>query len=197
MDRMSKSVQLILMLTHWTDCLQVWAEPWILHKQIVDSFDIGICKVVGVLLHDTQSLHLDTRDTGGSTMVYFKPKPAHDWMITDNDVSMMEDYEMYKDSAKLNAFINHASLTFAVGVREKINCYLRDVTDQPDNYHRKHTCMLEAECLYMCISKYHSQTPRFCKYHCNTNRYDPKLLEFGVDRVKSMITNTRVKPSNY
>ena len=55
-----KSVQLILMLTHWTDCLQVWAEPWILHKQIVDSFDIGICKVVGVLLHDIQSLRLDT-----------------------------------------------------------------------------------------------------------------------------------------
>ena len=25
-----KSVQLILMLVHWTDCLQVWAEPWIL-----------------------------------------------------------------------------------------------------------------------------------------------------------------------
>ena len=49
----SKSVQLILMLTHWTDCLQVWVEPWILHEQIVDSFDIGICKVVGVLLHDT------------------------------------------------------------------------------------------------------------------------------------------------
>ena len=24
------SVQLILMLVHWTDCLQVWAEPWIL-----------------------------------------------------------------------------------------------------------------------------------------------------------------------
>ena len=27
---MMKSVQLILMLTHWTDYLQVWAEPWIL-----------------------------------------------------------------------------------------------------------------------------------------------------------------------
>ena len=25
-----KSVQLILMLAHWTNCLQVWAEPWIL-----------------------------------------------------------------------------------------------------------------------------------------------------------------------
>ena len=56
----------------------------------MDSFDIGICKVVGVLLHDTQSLCLDTQDTGGSTMVYFKPKPAHDWKITDNDVSMMD-----------------------------------------------------------------------------------------------------------
>ena len=54
-----KSVQQILMLTHWTDCLQVWAEPWILPEQIVDLFDIGICKVVWVLLHDTQSLHLD------------------------------------------------------------------------------------------------------------------------------------------
>ena len=50
------------MLTHWTDCLQVWAEPWILPEQIVDSFDIGICKVVGVFLHDTQSLHLNTQD---------------------------------------------------------------------------------------------------------------------------------------
>ena len=72
------------MLTYWTDCLQVSAEPWILHERIVDSFDIGICKVVGVLLHDTQSLCFDTQDTGGSTMVYFKPKPAHDWKITDN-----------------------------------------------------------------------------------------------------------------
>ena len=88
------------------------------------SFDIGICKVVGVLLHDTQSLCLDTRDTGGSTMAYFKPKPAHDWKITDNDVSMMNDYEMYKDPVKLNAFINHASLTFTVGACEKINHYL-------------------------------------------------------------------------
>ena len=60
-------------------------------------------------------------------------------MITDNDVSMMDDYEMYKDPVKLNAFINHASLTFAVGAHEKyISHYLRDVTDQPDNYHRKH-----------------------------------------------------------
>ena len=141
------------MLTHWPDCLQVWAETWILHEGIVDSFNIGICKIVEVLLHDTQSLHLDTWDTGGSTMVYFKPKPAHDWKITHNDVSMMDDYEMYKDPVKLNAFINHVSLTFAV---EKINRYLRDVTVQPDNYHWKHTCMLEAECLYMCISKYHS-----------------------------------------
>ena len=112
------------MLTHWTDCLQVWPEPWILHESIVDSFDISICKVVGVLLHDTQSLHLDTRDTGGSTTVYFKPKPAHDWKITDNDVSMMDDYEMDKDPVKLNAFINHASLAFAVGAHEKINRYL-------------------------------------------------------------------------
>ena len=163
----------------------------------MDSFDIGICKVVGVLLHDTQSLRLDTWDTGGSTIVYFKPKPAHDRKITDNDVSMMDDYEMYKGPVKLNAFINHASLTFAVGAHEKIHHYLRDVTEQPDNYHQKHTCMLEAECLYTCISKYHSRTMRFCKSHRPTNRYDPKLLEFGVDRVKSMITNTRLKPSNY
>ena len=141
------------MLTHWTDCLQVWAEPRILHERIVDLFDTGICKVVGVLLHDTQSLLLDTRDTGGSTMVYFKPKPAHDWKITDNDVSMMDDYEMYEDPVKLNAFINHASLTFAVGAHEKINRYLRDVTDQPDNYHRKHTCMLS---VFTCV--YHSTT---------------------------------------
>ena len=112
------------MLTHWTDCLQVWTEPWILHEWIVDSFDIGICKVVGVLLHDTQSLHLYTLDTGASTMVYFKLKPAHDWKITDNDVSMMDDYEMYKDPVKLNAFMNHASLTFAVGACQKINHYL-------------------------------------------------------------------------
>ena len=54
-------------------------------------------RLLGVLLHDTQSLHLDTPDRGGSTMVYFKPKPAHDWKITDNDVLMMDDYEMYKD----------------------------------------------------------------------------------------------------
>ena len=104
---------------------------------------------------------------------------------------------MYKDPVKLNAFMNHASLTFAVGVCQKINRYLQDVTDQPNNYHWKYTCMLEAECLYMCISKYHSWTMRFCKSHHNTNRYDPKLLKFGVDRVKSMITNTRLKPSNY
>ena len=116
----------------------------------------GICKVVGVLLHDTQSLRLDTRDTGGSTIVYFKPKPAYDWKITDNDVSMMDDYEMYKDPVKLNALINHESLTFAVGARKRINHYLRDVTDQPDNYHWKYTCMLEAEHLFMRISKYHS-----------------------------------------
>ena len=90
----------------------------------MDSFDIGICKVVGMLLHDTQSLHLDSRDTGGSTMVYFKPKLAHDWRITDNDVSMMDDYEMYKDPVKLNALINHASLTFAVGACKRINHYL-------------------------------------------------------------------------
>ena len=42
-----KSVQLILMLAHWTDCLQVWAEPRILPDRIVDSFDIGICKLLG------------------------------------------------------------------------------------------------------------------------------------------------------
>ena len=101
-----------------------------------------------------QSLRLDTQDTGDSTIVYFKPKPTHDWKITDNDVSMMDDYEMYKDPVKLNAFINHASLTFAVGAREKIHRYLRDVTEQPDNYHQKHTCMLEAEHLYTRI--YHS-----------------------------------------
>ena len=192
----SKSVQLILMLTHCTDCLQVWAEPWILHEQIVDSFDIGICKVIGVLLHDTQSLRLDTLDTGGSTMVYFKPKPAHDWKIADNDISMMDDYEMHKDPVKLNAFMNHASLTFAFGACTRINRYLQNITDQPDNYHWKYTCMLEAECLYMHISKYHSRTKGFCKFHRNTNRYDPKLLKFGIDRVKSMITNTRLKPNN-
>ena len=149
-----------------------------------------------MLLHDTQSLHLDTPDTGGSTMVCFKPKPAHDWKITDNDVSMMDDYEMYKDPVKLNAFMNDASLTFAVGAHTRINCYLQNVTDQPDNYHQKYTCMLEAEHLYMHISKYHSQTMRFCKSHHNTDRYDPKLLKFGFDRVKSMITNTRLKPNN-
>ena len=96
--------------------------------------------------------------------------------------------EMYKEPVKLNTFMNHASLTFAVEAHKKINHYLQDVTDQPDNYHQKYTCMLEAEHLYMHISKYHSQTMRFCKCHCNTNRYD---------RVKSMITNTRLKPSNY
>ena len=90
---------------------------------------------------------------------------------------MMDDYEIYKDPVKLNAFINQASLTFAVGACEKINHYLRDVTDQPDNYHWKHTCMLEAEHLYMRISKYHSRTMSFCKSHHNTNRYDLKLLE--------------------
>ena len=192
-----KSVQQILMLTHWTDCLQVWAEPWILPEQIVDLFDIGICKVVWVLLHDTQSLHFNTQDTGGSTMVYYKPKPAHDWKIMDNDVSMMDDYGMYKDPVKLNAFMNHAPLTFAVGARTRINCYLQDVTDQPDNDHLKYSCMLEAEHLHMCISKYHSQMTRFCQSHCNTKRYNLKLLKYGIDRVKSMITNTRLKPNNY
>ena len=163
----------------------------------MDSFDIGICKVVGVLLHDTQSLCLDTPDTGCSTMVYFKPKPAHDWKIIDNDVSIMDDYEMYKDPVKLNTFMNHASLTFAVEARTRIKYYLQDVTDQPENYHWKYTCMLQVEHLYMHVLKYHSQTTRFCKSHHNTNRYDPKLLKFGIDRVKSMITNTRLKPNNY
>ena len=121
----------------------------------MDSSDIGICKVVGVLLHDKQSLHLDTQDTGGSTMVYYKPKPAHDWKITDNDVLMMDDYKVYKDPVKLNAFMNHASLTFAVGARTRINHYLQDVTDQPDKDHLKYTCMLVAEHLYMCILKHH------------------------------------------
>ena len=87
----------------------------------MDSFDIGICKVVGVLLHDTESLHLDTQDTGGSTVVYYKPKPAHDWKITDNDVLMMDDYGICEDPVKLNAFMNHASLTFAVGACTRIN----------------------------------------------------------------------------
>ena len=180
----TKSVQLILMLTHWTDCLQVWAKPWILPEQIVDSFDIGVCKVVWVLLPDTQSLCLDTQDTGGSTMLYYKPKPAHDWKIMDNDVSMMDDYGMYKDPVKLNAFMNHASLTFAVGAHTRINHYLQDATDQPDNDHLKYTCMLEAEHLYMCLSKYHSQMTRFYQSHHNTNRYN-------------LITNTRLKPNNY
>ena len=74
----------------------------------------------------------------------------------DNDVSMMDDYGMYKDPVKRNAFMNHASLTFAVGAHTRINHYLQDVTDQPDNDHLKYTCMLEAEHLYMRISKYRS-----------------------------------------
>ena len=193
----TNSVQLILMLAHWTDCLQVWAEPWILPEQIVDSFDIGICKVVGVLLHDMQSLQLDTQGTGHSIILYYKPKPAHDWKITKNDVSMMDDYGMYKDPVKLNAFMNHAPLTFAVGACTRINHHLQNVTDQPDNDDLKHTCMLEAEHLYTHVSKYHHCTSRFCKSHQNTNRCDPKLLRFGVDRVKSMIKNTRLKPNNY
>ena len=121
----------------------------------MDSFDIGICKVVGVLLHDTQSLHLNTQDTGGITMLYYKPKPAHDWKIAENDVLMMDDYGMYKDPVKLNAFMKHASLTFAVGAHTSIIYYLQGVTDQPDNDHLKYTFMLKAEHLYMHISKYH------------------------------------------
>ena len=75
-------------------------------------------------------------------MVYYKPKPAHDWKITDNDVLMMHDNGMYKDPVKLNAFMNHASLTFAVGVHTRINRYLQDVTDQPDNDNLKsHACL--------------------------------------------------------
>ena len=92
--------------------------------------------------------------------------------------------------------MNHASLTFAVGAHTRINHYLQDVTDQSEKFHWRYTCMLEAEHLYMHVSKYHSQM-RFCKSHRNTNRYDPKLLKFGIDRVKSMITNTRLKPNNY
>ena len=151
----------------------------------------------GGLLHDTQSLHLNTQDTGGSTMVYYKPKPAHDWKIVDDHVLMMDDYGMYKDPVKLNAFMNHASLTLAVGARTRINHYLQDVTDQLDSDHLKYTWMSEAEHLYMHISKYHHRTTRFCQSHCNTNRYDPKLLKFGIHREKSMITNTRLKPNNY
>ena len=104
---------------------------------------------------------------------------------------------MYKDPVKLNGFMNHVSLTFAVGVCTRINDYLQDVTDQPDNDQLKYACMLEAECLYMHTSKYHNQTTRFSQSHHNTNRYNPKLLKFGIDRVKSMITNTRLKPNNY
>ena len=89
-------------------------------------------------------------------MVYYKPKPAHDWKSMDNDALMMDDYRMFQDPVKLNAFINHASLTFAVGARTRINHYLQDVTDQPDNDHLKYACMLEAEGLYMHVSKYHS-----------------------------------------
>ena len=110
----------------------------------MDSFDIGIWKVVGVLVHDTLSLHLNTQDTGGSIIVYYKPKPAHDWKIMDNDVSMMDDYGMYKDPVKLNALMNQASLIFAVGAHTRINHYLQDATDQPDNDHLKYACMLEA-----------------------------------------------------
>ena len=110
---------------------------------------------------------------------------------------MMDDYGMYKDPVKLNAFMNHAPLTFAVGACIRINRHLQNVTDQPDNDDLKYTSMLEAECLYTHVSEYHHHTSRFCKSHQNTNRYDPKLLRFGVDRVKSMITNTRLKPNNY
>ena len=125
-------------------------------------------------------------------MIYYKPKPAHDWKIMDNDVLMMDDYGMYKDPVKLNAFMNHASLTFAFGAHTRINHYLQDVTDQPDNDHLKYTSKLKAEHLSMLISKYNSQTTRFSPSHCNQ-----KLLKFGIDRVKSMITNTRFNPNNY
>ena len=63
----------------------------------------------------------------------------------DNDISMMDDYGMCEDPVQLNAFMNHASLTFAVVAHTRINHYLQDVTDQPNKDHLKYTCMLEAE----------------------------------------------------
>ena len=98
-------------------------------------------------------------------MVYYKPKPEHDCKITENDVSVMDDYGMHKDPVKLNAFMNHVPLTFAVGACTRINHHLQNVTDQLDNDDLKYTCMLEAEHLYTCVSTYHHRTSRFCESH--------------------------------
>ena len=67
----------------------------------------------------------------------------------------MDDYGMYKDPVKLNAFMNHVPLTFAVAACTRINHHLQNVTDQPDNDDLKHTCMLEAEHLYQSITTAH------------------------------------------